>query len=147
MSLLDSLTLDSQEARKSKDKERLSVLQVALSAIKNEQIKKQKELTDEDIVAVLSSQVKQLKDACKDFEAGGRQDLVDSTKAEIEIFSSYLPEQLDESEVENIVKQVIEKISPSGPQDFGRVMGDAMNQLKGKADGNVVQAIVKRLLS
>ncbi|MBT3539384.1 GatB/YqeY domain-containing protein [Candidatus Parcubacteria bacterium] len=146
MSLLESLTLDSQEARKTKDKEKLSVLQMALSAIKNEQIKKQKELTDEDIVAVIGSQVKQLKDACKDFETGGRQDLVDKTKAEIEIFNSYLPEQLDEAEVEKIVKQVIEKISPSGPQDFGRVMGESMNQLKGRADGNVVQNIVKKLL-
>ena len=147
MSLFESLTLDSQEARKSQDKERLSVLQMALSAIKNEQIKKQKELSDEEVVEVIARQVKQLKDAIKDFEAGGRQDLVESSNKEIEIFTSYLPEQASEEEVERVVKEVIEKMSPSGPEDFGRVMGAAMNQLKGKADGNIVQDVVKKLLS
>lgn len=147
MSLLQTLTQAQIDARKEQDKERLSVLQMALSAIKNEQIEIQKDITDEDVIAVLQRQVKQLKDAMKDFESGGRQDLINNTQKEIDIISEYLPEQMSETEIEGVVSSVIEELSPAGPQDFGKVMGAAMGKLKGKADGGMVTQVVRRLMS
>lgn len=147
MSLLQILTQAQIDARKKQDKERLSVLQLALSAIKNEQIAIQKDVNDEDVVAVLQRQVKQQKDALKDFEAGGRQDLVDATKREIDILSQYLPKQMSEKEIEEIVSSIIIECKPTGLQDFGKVMGSVMEKLKGKADGGMVMQIVRRLMS
>jgi len=147
MSLLESIVQSQIEARKTQDKERLSVLQMALSAIQNEKISARKELTDEDIVAVLQRQVKQLKDALKDFQTGGRQDLVDATNREINILSKYLPEQMSEAEIEKIVSPIITELKSTGSQDFGKVMGVVMTKLKGKADGGIVTQVVRRLMS
>ncbi|HAT03756.1 MAG TPA: aspartyl-tRNA amidotransferase [Candidatus Magasanikbacteria bacterium] len=147
MSLLESLVAQQQEARKSHNKERLSVLQMALSAVKNEQIELRRELVDVDVVAVLQRLVKQIRDARQDFEIGKRQDLIDQADFEIGVLSSFLPKQLSEGEVEQIVHQIIEEIKPAGPQDFGKVMGSVMSKLKGQADGTVVQSVVRRLLS
>ena len=136
------------DARKQKDSERLSVLQMLLSQIKNEQINSlKKELTDQEIVAVLKKFVKQQKDAMSDFEKGGRSDLVDSTAREISLVSLYIPEEMSEAEIEVIAKKTLESLAITDPKDFGKAMGAVMRETKGTADGTLVQSVVKKLLS
>lgn len=146
MTLLESLVASQLEARKSQNKERLSVMQMALCAIKNEKIEKQKELDDAEVVAVLQRQVKQLKDALKDFQSANRQDLIDNTNTEIDILSSFLPVQMTEEKVADVVHQVIDELKPTGSQDFGKVMGAVMSRVQGKADGALVQKLVREAL-
>lgn len=144
--LFQKISNDSLEARKNHELEKLSVLQLAISDIKNEKINKRKELSDEETEAVIAKQVKQMKDALTDFEKANREDLISKTKKEIEILETYLPEKLAEEEVEKIVKEIIEKSKPISPNDFGKIMGQIMKELKGRADGNLVQSLVKKNL-
>ncbi|MFA7314530.1 MAG: GatB/YqeY domain-containing protein [Candidatus Magasanikbacteria bacterium] len=147
MSLIDTIKQNQLEARKNQNKERLSVMQVVLSALKNESIAKQKELSDDEVIVVLQKQVKQLNDAMKDFVAGKRQDLVDQTTKEISVISEFLPAQMSQEDVEKEVQQIIAEFGEVSPSDFGKVMGLAMSKLKGKADGNVVSESVKKNLT
>ena len=145
-SLFQKILNDLQDARKTKQLEKLSVLQLVISDLKNEKIKKKDELKEDEIISVLLRQVKQLNDSIKDFESGNREDLISKAKKEIEILNSYLPEKINEKELEEIIKNIIEKVKPNGPSDFGKVMGQIMKEVKGRADGNMVQDVVKKLL-
>ncbi len=104
-------------------------------------------LTDEEIIEVISSEVKKRKDAIVEFEKGKREDLVNKEKSEIEILQKYLPEQLSEEEIKKLVKESIEKTRAKEIKDMGKVMAEIMQKVKGKADGNLVSKIVKELLS
>jgi len=147
MSLQASIVDEQTKARKSRDIEKLSILQVLIAAIKNESISRQKELSDEEVQSVVRSQVKQIKDALKDFETARREDLITKAKKEIEILESFLPEPLSHEELEKIIKKVIDEIKPAGQQDFGKVMGQVMKETKGQTDGNIVRESVQKLLS
>ncbi|MFA7244576.1 MAG: GatB/YqeY domain-containing protein [Candidatus Magasanikbacteria bacterium] len=147
MSLIETIRQNQLEARKNQKKERLSVMQVVLSVLKNESIAKQKELSDEEVIEVLQKQVKQLNDAMKDFVAGNRQDLIDQTKNEISIISEFLPAQMTEEEILAEVNNIIANFGEIKPNDFGKVMGQAMSKMKGKADGNLVGKILKEQLT
>ena len=133
-------------AMKTGDAKQLAVLRLFKSAIKNEEIEQKKELSDEQVQSVVARQVKQLTDAIKDFEAGGRNDLVENAKEEIKLMSVYLPEQMSESELSGVVEKVIASVSATGPQDVGKIMGLVMKEVKGKADGNKVREIVAQKL-
>lgn len=147
MALIDTLKQNQLEARKNQNTERLSVMQVVLSVLKNESIAKLKELSDEEVVEVLRKQVKQLNDAMKDFIAGKRQDLVDQMEREIAIISEFLPAQMSKEDVEKEVQKIITEFGEVGPSDLGKIIGLAMAKLKGKTDGNVVSEIVKKNLA
>lgn len=147
MSLIETIRQNQLEARKNQQKERLSVMQVVLSVLKNESIAKQKELSDEEVVEVLQRQVKQLNDAMKDFVTANRQDLIDQTKNEIAIISEFLPAQMTEEEVLAEIKNIIANFGEIKPNDFGKVMGQAMSKMKGKADGNLVGKILREQLT
>lgn len=136
-----------QGAMKSREAKKLSVLRLIKSAIKNEEIQLQKELSDEEVQAVVGRQVKQLSEALKDFEAGGRQDLIAETKAEIEIMSVYLPKQMSDEELAAIIEKAIETLSAKTAGDIGKVMGLVVKQTKGKADGAKVRGIVSKKLT
>lgn len=146
MSVYESLVQAREDARKAHEEAKLGILQVTLAAIKNEGIQKMAALSDEEVQAVVARQIKQLKDALVDFEAGKRQDLIDQTNSEVGFLQSFLPEQMSREEVEVVVKKVIEEMKPAGSQDFGKVMGRAMAELKGRADGQVVREIVQGIL-
>jgi len=118
MSLYTSIVDEHTKARKSRDSEKLSMLQVLLAAIKNESISQRRELSDEEVQGVVKRQVKQLKDALSDFERANREDLITKTKREIGILESFLPEPLNQEELEKIIKKVIDEMKPSGPQDL-----------------------------
>lgn len=147
MSISSQLSLAQTTAMKSGDKETLSTLRMANSAIKTAQIDAQHELTDVEVQDILRRQVKQLNDAIKDFEAGNRMDLVDSAKKEIVVLTAYLPTQMSESDVRAKVSSIIETMRQQGDVQTGAVMSAVMKELKGLADGNLVKSIVTELLA
>lgn len=148
MSLYDDLTLRREAARRSHDSATLDALQMILSAAKNEQITLGHVLTDEELQAVIGRQVKQLKDARNDFVAGGRNDLIAKTDQEISLLEQFLPQQLSEDALTNIVSEVMGTFGETvSAKDAGQIMGKVMARVKGQADGNRVREIVNRLIS
>lgn len=146
MSLLDQLTNDMKEAMKQKDKQRLSVIRMLRAALQNEAIQQGVATLDEEAaLTVLSRELKQRNDSLQEFEKVNRQDLVEPLKKEIEIVKQYLPEQLSEAEIDEVILETIETLQASRA-DFGKVMGTVMQKVKGKADGNIVRKRVEALL-
>ncbi len=146
MSLLTTLNDDIKTAMKSKDKDTLSVLRMLKAAIQNEQIKAGRDLDGEEELTVLSREMKQRRDSLSEFEKAGRDDLADKVKIEITIVEKYMPKQLSEEEIRQIVQTAVDQTGATSPKEFGKVMGAVMPEVKGKADGNQVNAIVKELL-
>jgi uncharacterized protein len=147
MTLEEKIQNDIKEAMKSGQKERLNTLRTTYSQIKDERIKYRKDLTDEDVIAVLMRGVKSRKDSIEMYKKGNRQDLVDAETAELKILQNYLPEQMSEEDVKKEIVAIIEDLGASSMQDIGKVMGTAMSRLKGKTDGKLVQQIARTLLS
>ncbi len=147
MSLATKINDDFLAGKKSQDEKTVQVLTMVRAAIKNKEIEKKSDLGDNDVIAILSKEVKQRQDSVAQYEKGGRQELADKEKAEIEILEKYLPDQLSEEEIEKIVKDAIAKTKASSPADMGKVMGQVMPQLKGQADGSLVQKIVRKNLT
>lgn len=145
--LLDTLNSDLVVAMKSKDKEKLAVLRMLKTALTNERIKLGHDLTPEDEINVLSSQVKQRRESVTEFRKAGREDLAKQNEAEIEVINHYLPKQLSEAEINDLVDQVIKDVNATSKADFGKVMKTLMPQVKGKADGSLVKQIVQSKLN
>ena len=146
MSLKEQLTADMKEAMKNKEKERLAVIRMVRGAIRQQEIDGQKELGEEDVIAVISKEVKMRRDSIEEFQKGGREDLVEKTQAEIDVLLPYLPAQLSEDEVRELVKAAVEQTGAATPKDMGKVMGVLMPKVKGRADGKMVNTIVKSFL-
>lgn len=148
MGLNERLTEEMKAAMKAgpAGKARLQTIRFLRAAMKNVEIDKKAPLTDDDILGILTKQVKQLKDSVVEFEKGGRQDLVEKAQAEIAILADYLPQQLSEDEVRDLARQVIAEVGAQGPKDMGKVMGPLVARTKGRSDGKMVQQIVKELL-
>jgi len=147
MGLKERLLQDMKEALKAKDKVRLSTIRMINSLIKNAEIDKRGELTDEEIIQLLMKYAKQRREAIEMYEKGGRQDLVEKEKAELEIVESYLPKQLSEDEIRELVREAIEAVGASSPKDLGKVMQYVMPKVKGRADGSLVNKIAREELS
>ncbi|MGM9904342.1 glutamyl-tRNA(Gln) amidotransferase subunit E [Enterococcus sp. 10A9_DIV0425] len=146
MSLLSRLNDDMKTAMKAKDKESLQVIRMIKSSIQNEQIKVGHDLTEEEELTVLSREMKQRRDSLHEFEEAGRDDLAEKVKSEITIVEKYMPEQLSDDEIRQLVQEAIAQTGASSVKEFGKVMGVIMPKVKGKADGNQVNAIVKESL-
>ncbi len=146
MSLKEQLTNDMKEAMKNHEKDRLAVIRMVRGAIRQQEIDGQKELGDEDVIAVLSKEVKMRKDSLEEFKKGGREDLVEKTQAEIDVLMPYLPAQLSEEEVRELVKAAVEQTGATTGKDMGKVMGVLMPKVKGRADGKMVNTIVRSFL-
>ncbi len=146
MGLKERLLQDMKEAMKSKDRIRLSTIRMINSLIKNAEIEKRGELTDNEIINLLQKYAKQRKEAIEMYEKGGRQDLVEKEKAELQIVESYLPPQMSEEEIRAVVEEAIKETEASSPKDIGKVMKAVMPKVKGRADGSLVNKIVKELL-
>lgn len=145
--LLEKIENDFKNAMRAKDDFTVSILRMLRAALQNAQIaKRPAALTDDDALKVIKSEVKKSQDALVDFERGGRADLVEKTTHEIKFLRAYLPEEMSEEAVEQIVRRVIDMMKPSGPQDFGKVMGAAMKEAGGRASGDVVSKMVKKLI-
>lgn len=148
MSLKDQLLSDMKTAMKEKEagKQRLSVVRMVRSAIKNMEIDEKKDLSDEEVIEVIAREVKQRKEAIPEYEKGNRPDIVKNLKEEIQILMHYLPEQLTEDEIRKLVKDIVEKLGATSLKDMGKVMGQLMPKTKGRADGKLVSQIVKEYL-
>ncbi len=145
--LKDQLTEDMKTAMRSKDKERLGVIRMALAAIKQREVDERIELDDTQVLAVLDKMLKQRKDSINQFDAAGRQDLVDKEKFEVGVLQNYLPTALTEQEIEVLVKAVVAEVGASSMQDMGAVMGKLKPQTQGRADMGMVSQKVKAALS
>ena len=147
MGLKAQLLQDMKDAMRAKDKLRLSTIRMINSLIKNAEIEKRGELTDDEIIQLLMKYAKQRKEAIEMYEKGGRQDLVEKEKAELAVVESYLPKQMSEEEIREFVKEAIEATGASSPKDIGKVMQHVMPKVKGRADGSVVNKIVREMLA
>lgn len=143
----DRILKDMVAAMKNQDKLRLSVLRMVKGAIQLEEINKKSELTDEDVIGVLSKQIKTRKESIAEFEKGNRFDLIEQTNMEIAILDEYMPAQLSEEEVIKIIDDAFEKVNPTSQSDMGKIMGIITPLLKGKADMSSVSKKVKEKLS
>ncbi len=146
MSLKDKLMEDLKTSMKNKDTIRKNTVIMVRAAIKQREVDERIELTDEDIVDIIGKQLKEKRMAIEEFKKGSRQDLVDTTESEIKILLEYLPEQLTEEEVEKIVKKTIDEIGATSIKDIGLIMNTTMPKVKGRADGNMVNKAVLKLL-
>ena len=148
MGLYEGIIGDLTKAMKGRDKERLSVLRGLKAEIKNKQVElRLEDLTDEQIFGVIKSEVKKRKEAIEKFVEGSRQDLAVKEEAELKMLSGYLPPQLSEGKIKEILAQVIQEVSASGPKDLGKVMKSAMAKFEGRADGREVNRLARELLS
>lgn len=148
MSLKDRLIEDMKAAMKAREsgKLRLSVIRMTRAAIKNIEINKHKELNDEEVIEVLSREVKMRKDSIAEYVKASRQDVVDTLNQEIAILMDYMPEQMSAEEIRKLVQEAIQATGAAGPKEMGKVMGQLMPKVKGRADGKLVNQIVQELL-
>lgn len=146
MAISDRIASDLATAMKSGDKVGLSVLRMLKSDLKYKQIELGHELSDEECVAVLSASLKKRNEAVESFQKAGRHDLAAAEMAEIEVIKKYLPAQLDDAELEALVKSAIAESGASTPADIGAVMKILMPKIRGRADGRKVNELVRKLL-
>lgn len=138
---------DLTKAMKEQNKEVLSVIRMVKGAIQMEELNKKSELNDEEIVGIISKQIKTRKESIVEFEKGNRQDLIDKTNHEIEILNEYMPEQLSDEDVIKIIEEVFDKVKPSSIRDMGKIMGEINPKLKGRTDMGKVSTIIKEKLN
>jgi uncharacterized protein YqeY len=148
MSLNEKIRNDLKKALKEKDLVRISVLRFLLSQIQNKEIElnKRNRLSDEEVVAVIRKQAKERQESIEAYRQGNRDDLVKKEEGELKILNTYLPQLLSSEELEKIVSQTIEEIGAKGAEDFGKVMGAVMEKVKGRADGQMVAGLVKKMI-
>lgn len=143
MTLSERINNDLKEAMKSKDSFRLSVIRMVKGAMQLAKPNPREELTDDDVITVISKQIKMRNDSIKEFEAAGRSDLVEQNKKEIEILNTYMPKQLSEEELTEIIDKVFEEVKPTSQKDMGLIMKNISPLVKGKADMSLVNKLVK----
>jgi len=149
MSIKDRLTEDMKQAMRDKEagKARLSVIRMVRGSIKNVEIDRKKDLSDDEVLEVLVKEVKMRRDAREEFLKGNRPDLVEGLEQEIAVLVAYLPEQLSEEEVRKLVVEAVKASGAVGPKEMGKVMAILMPKVKGRADGKLVNTLVKELLN
>lgn len=147
MTILERLNSDLKDAMKNKDSFSLSVIRMAKGAIQLESINKKKELSEDELVAIISKQIKLRKDSIVEFEKAGRNDLVEQNQKEIDLLNKYMPEQFSEEEINNIINEVFEKVNPTSSKDMGLIMKEISPKLRGKADMGYVNGIIKNKLN
>ena len=146
MALKDRLSDDLKDAMRQRDAKRRDTLRLLLSAIRYEEIARKGDLDDDAVTQTLSKQAQQRRDSITAYEKGARPDLVAQEQAELEIIRAYLPEPMSADEVGAIVQAAIADAGATGPQDMGKVMGRIMPQVRGRADGKQVSALVQERL-
>jgi len=129
-----------------KEKEKRYKISKEKEELAEKELGKESQLTDEEVVEVISSEAKKRKESILEFEKGKREDLVEKEKKELGILKRYLPAQLSEQEIQKLAKEVIEKVEAKEPKDMGKVMAELMPKIKGRAEGSLVSKIVKELL-
>jgi len=135
-----------KEAMKSRDKVKTRTLRMVIAALKNFEVEKMGEATDEEIIQIIQKEVKRRKEAIEEYKKAGREELAQSEREELEILMEYLPKQLTEDEIRSLALEVIKEVGASSLKDLGKVMKVIMPKVKGRADGKVVNRIVREIL-
>ncbi len=138
---------DLKTAMKNQNKERLAVIRMLKGSMQMNELNKKHELSDEEVLDVISKEIKSRKDSIIEFEKGNRQDLIEKTQNEIEILKEYLPKQLTNEEIEEIINKAFELIKPTSTKDMGKIMKEIKPQITGKADMTIVSKIVKEKIN
>ena len=146
MTISEQIARDFKEAMKAREELRLSCLRMLKTSLKNKQVEKGDELTDDEVQALIGSAIKKGKEAAEEFRKGGREELAQKEEKEIQFLLEYLPEQLSPSEIERIVKEIIAELSITSPKDLGKLMKVAMARMAGQAQGKEVNLIARKLL-
>lgn len=147
MSIKEKLMQDLKAAMKSHDKIKKDTITMVRAAIKQIEVDKRVDLSDEEVIDIISKQYKERVSSIDEFKRGGRDDLVAQTEEEIKIILEYLPKQLTDEELEDIIKEVIEKLSITTKKQIGELMKEVMPKIKGKADGKKVNSIASKYLN
>jgi len=145
--LKQKLADDLKQALRGGDKVRCSVIRLVVAAIQNAEIARQTALSDADILGIIAKEVRQHQESIEAFKQGSRQDLVDQEEVELAILKGYLPQQMTREEIIEAARRIIEEVGAQGPGDKGKVMPKLIAQLKGKADGREINAVVTELLT
>ncbi len=145
--LKDRIREDLKKAMKEKDEVKVRTLRMVISAIRNFEVEKMKEASDEDVIAVLQREAKRRREAIDQYKSAGREDLASEEEKELKVIESYLPEQMSDEEIESLAKEIIEEVGAKSLKDIGKVMKEIMPKVKGRADGKRVNEIVRKLLS
>lgn len=147
MSLANKIMDDYKTSMKNKDTIRKNTIIMVRAAIKQIEVDERKEVTEDEIIAIITKQVKEKRFAIEEFKKGSREDLVQLTEAEIDILLEYLPKQLTEEEVEQIVIETIKEINATSMKDIGLIMKAVMPKVIGRTDGNIVNKVVKKVFN
>jgi hypothetical protein len=145
--LKDQLNRDLKKYLKEKNTVALNSVRSVITEIKNQEVEKGKELSDEEIMKLIKKQVKMREDSIEQFEKAGRIDLVDKEKKELELLKEYLPEELSEEELNKIVEETIKEVEAFSKKDFGKVMKAVMQKVQGRADGKKINETVSKFLN
>ncbi|MEY8765531.1 MULTISPECIES: GatB/YqeY domain-containing protein [Francisella] len=145
--IFDQLTLDMKESMKNKDKNRLTTIRMAMSAIKQKQIDEKIDITDDIVTVVITKMIKQRQDSYNQYIQAERAELAEGEKKEIEILTKYMPKQLSDEEVVTIVQKAIESVGATSMKEMGKIMASVKKELAGRTDMSKVSAIVKSNLS
>jgi uncharacterized protein YqeY len=146
MNLRDTINQDVKNAMKAKDTKKRDALRLLTSAFKQIEVDERKELSDEDVIKIIQTQIKRRNDAATQYKEAGRDDLMQIELEEISYYEAYLPKQLSDDELSEAIKEIISKVGASSMKDMGKVMGAASKELAGKADGKRISGCVKTLL-
>jgi uncharacterized protein len=147
MSLKEQIDADLKQALREGDETRKTTLRLLMSAVHNAEIEKGEALDDGGVLATIVKQVKQRHDSAEEFRRGNRQDLVDKEESEAAVLRAYLPPAMSREEIEAAARKVIAEVGATGPRDMGNVMGPLTAQLRGRADGSEISAVVRELLA
>jgi uncharacterized protein YqeY len=148
--MLDTLNASLKEAMVAKDEFKTSVLRMIISAIRNKEIEKKgkgQQLTDDDVLDVLRKEVKKRKEASTMYQSAGRQESADAEERELQFIETFLPAQMPQEKIEEIVVEVLKEFSSPTQKDFGAIMKKVMAKVAGQADGSVVGEVIKKHLS
>ena len=147
MGLEERLMADLRDAMRSKDAVRKEAIRLLRAAVKNAEIEEQRSLSDSEIEDLVRRDIKRREEAIEMFEKGGREDLVTQEKAKIAVLEEYMPEQLSEDEIREVVNEIVDELGASGLSDLGPVMREAMARLRGQADGRLVNQVAREILA
>ncbi len=147
MSLKEKLLSSMKEAMKSKDSVKLGTIRSVISAVKNKEIDLKNELSEEEILAIVSREVKKRKEAAVLYEKGNRPELKDKEIQEMKILQTYLPEQVSEKDLRRRIQEVIDETGAEGMKDFGKIMKTLVPEFKGKADNSLIKELANEYLN
>lgn len=147
MSLFNQINEDIKISMKNKDAFKLSVIRMVKGAMQLEVINKKRDLNDDEVIAIIAKQIKMRKDSIEEFKKASRDDLVEKTQKEVDILVTYMPEQLNEEEINNVIDEVFEIVKPTSMKDLGMIMKEISPKVKGKADMSEVNRLIKEKLN